>query len=373
MAETSFIDEVMGFDPAAAVTAFENSGSENRTNPNIYKTAPATTVNEDGHYHSKVRVLLNPYNIKRSIVHQARYSLTDANGFFPVISSLSDGDKNCPIFKGWKQLWFARVPNPKNPKEMIPDAEKQEWAKTMFDKSESDWVLVQIIEDENKPDLVGMFKLMKLPKAIYNRLKAKMSPTDAKKQAQPLMDYLFGPVLEMDVVPGPDDPEHPERKQRETSYDLCDFDTDPCPIIQTDGTPLFTDEEIEMIEEYNQANNDMVKAKTEAKRNEAAAKKEALAPKIRPLYGKAIEYIKTYAIDPVVECGYNPWTPELTARVNAWLEKVLNMEDPRNAVTTTTAAQANEAGEDNTKEEKKDPAKVFAPEPPVNEGSDLPF
>ena len=26
---------------------------------------------------------------------------------------------------------------------------------------------------------------------------------------------------------------------------------------------------------------------------------------------KAIDYIKTYAIDPVVECGYTPWSVEV--------------------------------------------------------------
>jgi hypothetical protein len=368
MAETNFIDEVMGFDPAAAVTAFENTTSEKRVNPNIYKTNPANTVNEDGHYHSRVRVLLNPYDIKRSIVHQARYAMKDQKGFFTAISSLSDGDKNCPIFKGWKKLWFATIQDPANPSQRIPDTERKDWAKSMFDKSESDWVLVQVIEDENQPDLVGMFKVMKMPKAILNRLMAKMNPTDPKKQKQPLMDYLFGPTLDMDVVPGPDDPQAPERKQREISYDLCDFDTDPTPIIQTDGTPLFTDEEIEMIEEYNQANVDVVKAKTETKRNEAAAKKEALAPKIRPLYGKAIEYIKTYAINPVIECGYTPWSEELTTRVNAWLDKVLDLQDPQgDAAPAATATVAT------TEEAPGITERTFEPEPSVEEGSDLPF
>jgi hypothetical protein len=331
MAENnSFIDEVMGFDPSAVATAFENSGAnERKVNPNIYKTNPKdATASEDGNYHSRVRVLLNPYNLKRNIVHQARYSMKDQNGFFQAISPLSNGDKNCPIFKGWKKLWFATKPDPEDATKQIPDAEKKAWARAKFDKSESDWVLIQVVEDDNKPDLVGMFKVMKMPSVVLNRLLAKMNPSDSKKQKQPLMDYLFGPCLEMNVAPGPDDPDKPERKQREINYDLCDFETDPTPIMKVDGTPLFSDDEIEMIEDYNSANNDMVKAKTENKRNEAMKRKEELAPKIRPLYGKAIEYIKENAIDPVVECGYSPWDEALTARVNAWLEKILRMEDP---------------------------------------------
>ena len=86
---------------------------------------------------------------------------------------------------------------------------------------------------------------------------------ESKKMPQPIMDYLFGPTLTLDVAPGPDDKDHPERKQREISYDLCEFDTDPTPIINVDGTPFFTDEEIELIENYNSLNNAIMKAKTD--------------------------------------------------------------------------------------------------------------
>lgn len=341
MAQTQeFIDEVMGFDPSTVVTAFEETNTDNGgkkyVNPNIYKTNPANSVNEDGHYHSKVRVLLNPYDIKRSIVHQVRYNMRDDKGFFTAISLLSVGNKECPIFKGWKSLWFAKIANPEDPKQMIEDTEKKEWAKSHFDKNESDWVLVQIIEDENQPELVGQFKVMKIAKAVLNRLLAKMNPSDPKKQKQPLMDYIFGPVLDMDVAPGPDDPNQPERKQREISYDLCDFDTDPTPIIKVDGTPLFSDDEIEIIDEYNAANNDMVKAKTAAKVEAAKAKKAELAPQVRELYAKAVEYVKTCAFDPIVECGYTPWSAELTTRVQAWLDKVTAMVEPANAAPVAT-------------------------------------
>lgn len=338
MSEKSYIDEVMSIDPSEVVTAFQNTQSSDRTvNSNIYKTNPANSVSEDGNYHSRIRVLLNPYDIKHSIVHSARYSMRDAQGFFQVTSSLSVGDKNCPIFKGWKSLWFAKTSDPNNPSEMIEDTAKKAWARKMFQKNEADWVLIQVIEDENQPELTGQFKLMKLPKSIMNRLQAKMNPTDTKKMKQPLMDYLFGSVLDMNVQPGPDDPKAPERKQREISYDLCDFDTDIQPVICTDGTPLFTDEEIELIEEYNNANTEMYKAKTQSKRDEAAKKKADLVNDIRPLYAKAIDYVKTYAMNPVVECSYTPWTPEVTARVNAWLEKVLNMEDPENGSSASTS------------------------------------
>lgn len=375
MAQTQeFIDEVMGFDPSEVVTAFEetnpDNGGKKYVNPNIYKTNPAISVSEDGHYKSKVRVLLNPYDIKRSIVHQVRYNMRDEKGFFTANSLLSVGNKECPIFKGWKSLWFAKIADPENPKQMIEDTEKKDWAKAHFDKSESDWVLVQIIEDENQPELVGQFKVMKIAKAILNRLLAKMNPSDPKKQKQPLMDYIFGPVLDMDVAPGPDDEKAPERKQREINYDLCDFDSDPTPIIKVDGTPLFTDEEIEIIDDYNDANDDLVKAKSSAKVEAAKAKKAELAPKVRELYVKAVDYVKACAINPVLECGYTPWDAELTARVQAWLDKVTAMVEPANA------APAKRGSED------APAATTSAPAAPANDttfdagadaGTDLPF
>lgn len=335
MENTSFIDSIMGFNPAEVVNSF-NQPAEKQGNTNIYRTNPKNSTSEDGHYHSTIRVLLNPFNIKRSIIHQATYAMTDENGFFMVKSALGNGDKNCPLFKAWKQLWFSG------------DEVKKDWSKEIFDKSESDWVLVQIIEDDNQPELKGQFKVMKIPKAIMARLQAKMNPTDGKKAPQPLMDYLFGPVLEMDVQPGPDDPKNPGRKNREISYDLCDFGTDVQPIIKTDGTPLFDDEQIETIESYYQAQLDMLKAKTESKRAEAESRKNALRDDIRELYSIAVEYMKGNALDIEDECSYKPWDERTTERVNNWIEKVLRCENPQygpNPVVTSSAPAAAPSGD----------------------------
>lgn len=326
MSEKDFIDEIMGFNPQE-VSAFKQDEPKQFTNQNVYKTNPVNSVAEDGHYRSVVRVLYNPFDIKHSIVKQVNYAMHDDKSFFMVKSSLGEGDKSCPIFSAWKKLWFAQGDDV-DERGRKCDGKKREWAKQMFDKSESDWALVQVIEDENQANLVGQFKVMKLPRAVMNKLQAKMNPTDPKKAPVPLMDYLFGPALEIDVTPGPDDPKQPLRKQREINYDLCDFGTDPQPIIRTDGTPLFTDEELEVIESYNQANVDLVKAKTEAKRKDAASKKEELTAAVRELYAKAVAYMKENAIDVVDECAYKPWDEHTKARVENWILSVLNMQDP---------------------------------------------
>lgn len=313
---TDFIDDVMGFNPTD-LTIF-NAPEAQEFNQTVYRTNPKDSKSEDGHYRSKIRVIYNPNDIKQSIVKQATYAMNDANGFFMVKSKLGNGDRTCPIFTAWKKLWFSG------------DNAKKDWAKQMFDKSESQWALVQIIEDENRPELTGQIKVMKLPKAIYVKLEALMNPSpESKKSPVPVMDYIFGRILEMDVTPGPDDPQHPERKNREIKYDLCSFENDPTPIIKVDGTPFFTDEELELIETYNTAKIDLGKAKTEKKKEEAQQIINSNQAAIKELYIKVIAYLKENALDLVKECTYQPWDEATENRVHVWINTVLNMQDPK--------------------------------------------
>ena len=321
---TDFIDDVMGFNPTD-LNVF-NAPEATDFNQNVYKTNPKDSKAEDGHYRSKLRVLYNPFDIKQSIVKQITYAMNDAEGFFMVKSKLANGDRECPIFKSWKKLWFSGV------------EEKKEWARKMYDKSESQWCLVQILEDDNRPELVGQIKAMKLPKAIFVKLEALMNPApETKKLPVPVMDYIFGRVLEMDVTPGPDDPAHPERKQREIKYDLCAFESDPTPIINVDGTPFFTDDELELIDTYNTARVDLAKAKSDKKKQEAQQVLVDNQAAIRDLYGKVIEYLKANAIDLVKECAYQPWDEATEKRVQNWIDIVATMNDPK-AVTATDVA-----------------------------------
>lgn len=335
MNENDFLSEMMGLNPQD-LNVFHEVESTN-TNTNIYKTQPSESKSEDGHYRCDLRVLYNPADPKNSVVKSLSYSCKDADGFFKVQSALVNGDKNCPLFKAWKQLWFSK------------DESKKEWARQMFDRSETQWVLVQIINDENHPEMKGQIKAMKLPKVIYTKMAAKMNPApESKKQPIALMDYLFGPVLEMDVAPGPDDPQNPKRKFREISYDLCEFNTEIRPIINTDGTELFTDAELELIEEYNSHKQAMMKAKTQASKDKEQAQLDQLTPAIRDCYAKAIKFmkdtLKTAGFDLQKECGYMPWTPELKARVDKWIAAVLNMQDP----SVTTVNEVVEAAQDAT-------------------------
>ena len=335
MKEQDFLNDIMGFDPSN-LDAFHPQEAKRNDNPDIYKTNPIKfSTSEDGHYHSQVRVLYNPFNFKDSIVKQVKYSMSDVNGFFRADSRLAIGDTRCPIFSAWKKLHFAKDASGQ------PDKEKDDFAKRMFDKAETQWVLVQIIEDDNQPDLVGKFKVWKLPMTVWEKMQDKMNPAPEKKKApQALMDYLFGPVLSIDVTPGPDDPKNPERKQREISYTLCDFESDACPIIKTDGTQLFTDEELELIDAYNTAKSAVNKAKTEKAKAEKQAEVDKMTADIKKLYIKALDYMKENALNVSEICGYHEWDEALTTRVNNWIKLVLEMKDPSTTVTADVAPNA---------------------------------
>lgn len=322
----SFIDDIMGFDPQS-LDAFQEPVSNTNYDVNIYKTNPVKlSKSDDGHYRAKIRVIYNPFNPKKSIVKQETYFIKDINGSLLVRSKLSNDDRDCPIFKAWKSLWFSG------------DDAKKEWAKQMFEKSSLQYCLVQILEDENQPELVGKILAWKLPKTVFTKMSAKMNPApESKKTPVPVMDYLMGLPLDLDVAPGPDDPSAPERKQREINYDLCEFDNDYAPITKVDGTPLFEESELETIDAFVTAKAEMAKAKTAAKKEAAAKTVTDLTPAIKELYLKSMNYLKENSFDLVDECGYKDWDEATEKRVADWISLVVNMCNP---ATTSIAAVA---------------------------------
>ena len=363
----SSIDDFMGFDPSS-LEAFKEKPQSNY-DENVYKTNPKDSKSDTGNYFSTIKLLYNPNNPKKSIQHQATYWCEDADGGFLVKSKLGNGDKTCPIFCAWKKLHFSG------------DESKKAFAKEMFQKTESNWVLVQILADDNKPELVGQFKFMKLPQAIYDKMVAKMNPApETKKAPVSVMDYLVGPVLAMQVQPGPDDPLNPSRKQREISYTLCDFEEDATPIISTGGSPLFTEEELETIETYAEARKKLAKAKTDASKIAAQKEIDSVANDIKELYKKALDYVKQNAPDLEKECGFQEWDANTTKRVQNWIDIVLQGKNPKTETPDQKSREKTEKEEEETKATGFDATDPFAAA--VNESStgatsneddDLPF
>lgn len=324
------LDTIMGFNPSD-LSVFQEQPQASYEDPLIYKTKPSESITEDGVYHSVVKILYNPFDVKQSIVKQLVYSFRDENGFFMVDSNLVNGDKTCPIFTSWKKLWYPET------------VERRAFAKEHYQRSEPNWVLVQIMEDENQPENIGKLMFWKMPYAVLEKLTAKMNPVGGKKQPLQLMDYLIGRALEIVVQPGPDDPKHPERKKREISYTLCDFSEDYKVITKIDGTPLFSDEEYAIIDEYvtlrDKAGKGKVKGKDKTpeqiKEEIIEINKSEIGNKMRDLYKKAIEYLKENAPNLVDHFYFKEWDEATRARVMKLLSKLEKMEDPSSTTQST--------------------------------------
>ena len=365
-----FIDELMGFDPSQ-VAAFNEPEQKSNQNQNLYKTNPLKVdpkIAPDGHYHAKIRILYNPHDMKMSIVNNAHYSMTDDQGFFMLDSRLAFGDRSCFMFKAWKKLHFDESTD-----KFTVDGKqytKKEWGDHMFDKGEERYCLVQVIEDANQPDKVGKFLGWRLPKAIYDVLEAKMHPTDKSKAPQDMMNYLFGPVLELDVTPGPEDPAAPERRQREIKYTLCAFESDPTPILSVTGEELFNDDERDMITDYATAKKTIMDAKATAKKkDEATAKCKEIVEPLKKLMQRAMDYVKENAINIVEEFGYHEPNDALRARAEKWIDIVVNkLQNPQ---TYTDETSGSEKKSDTNQGKSSYPTEVAAPS--TNPIDDLPF
>ena len=324
MSNFSELDDMMGYN--ALNTDIFAKPATNAGNPNIYRTNPKDTKAEDGHYHCKLRVLYNPFDKRRTIVHSETINLRDADGYLTVKSSLSDAEdqnspyfrdaKKCPIFTQWKKVRFNS-----NLSDEVREAAKKQWNEN---KRSADYILVQVIEDKNQPEWVGRIAPWKIPSTVLKKVESKRNPSkDSGKVSVDVLNYLTGRVLDVEVVPGPDDPKDRNRYFREISYDLCEFDSEVCPIIKVDGTPLFTDEEVELIEKYDKKLTAIAKMKSPEERDKSydLLKANKLFEDIKVLMKRAIDYVKENAVNLVDECAYKPWDEETTARVNAIMKE----------------------------------------------------
>lgn len=340
------MEDLLGFDPSQ-LSVFNEEQPKSTGNSLIYRTRPADSKSEDGIYRSTIKVVLNPHDLKKSVLEQQAYGLQDADGWFTVVSSLTNNDKNCPVFKAWKQCHFSKDENLQ--KQALT---KDKGGRGLFDKRFARYVVVQILEDNNQPDLVGKYMFYKLPKAIWEMITNKMTPSpESKKASIPVMDFLFGRAIELEVKPGPDDKNAPERKTREISYAGSELTEDIVSCINPDGTALLDEDQQKVLDQYVEEMTDKVwKQKDPVKRAEAMAEINAgeNAAKLREIYKDVLEEIKKVCPNIIEELGYKPWSPEVTERVNKWISVVLAGGDPstlnapaavKDAVAATEAAE----------------------------------
>jgi hypothetical protein len=341
--------------------SFEN---EKSFQDNFYKCNPKLSKSEDGHYRSVIKVIYNPHNLMQTLVERQVYSMTDENGWFSVVSSLSNGDTNCPIFKAWKSLRYSKDPVKESC--ALPESKG---GKGWFNKKTERWVTIQVIEDVNQPELVGRYLFWKLPATIWRMIDAKQNPSpESGKAPIPVFDFLIGRAIELDVTPGPDDPADPSRKNREIKYDLSNLSDDPVQCINTDGTPLLTDDQQEIVDEYMDMMKKVWKARSAEKRDQLQA--EVMES---DTYKAFDSFYETEILDKIkADCGnvyeelsYKPWDEQTTSRVNAWLTKVTNGIDPSTvAINETVDLLSSDAPSE---------SKVETVEESSEEDVDLPF
>jgi hypothetical protein len=328
------MNSILGFDPASlSVFTQPEVKSENQFNSNIYKARPAESKSTDGIYRATIRLVYSPQNMTRSILERQSYGLTDARGFFQVVSKLTNNDTSCPIFSAWKQCRYS-----KNPVLQAQAATKDKGGNGLFDKRFERYVTIQVMDDQNHPELNGKYMFWKLPKFVYEALQAKMKPSDESNKASiPVMDALFGRAIYLEVKPGPDDPNAPERRTRETSYNTTEISDDIMSCTNPDGSPLLTADEQKILDAYIEAMTPIWKSRDPQKREEmmAAVNADPNTIKLGEIYKNVIEKMKEFCPDLVAELGYNEWSEDVTKRVNDWIACVLAGKNPAAVITTS--------------------------------------
>lgn len=320
-------NEILGFDPTSLSVLNQEENSSKSFNSNIYRTRPSEAKSDDGHYYATIKIIYNPFDLKHSVLEQQSYGLQDGNGWFTVISSLTNNDTSCPIFKAWKKCHFAE----KGSDLWKQAASKDEGGNQLFDKRYARYVTIQVMKDKNHPELEGKYMFWKMPKAIWDIITAKMTPSkESGKVSIPVMDFLFGRSLDIEVVPGPKDPAHPEREARETKY-IAELSEETVSCTNPDGSPLLNDSEQYVLDTYVSAMSKVWRTKDPDERAEKLAEVNAdpNTKELRQIYGKVLENIKKFCPNLIEELSYKEWTPEVKDRVQKWIDIVLSGNDPK--------------------------------------------
>ena len=367
---SNFDTDFLGFDPSQ-LDVFNQKETKSQGNPLIYKTSPAIAKSEDGHYRCTIKVVYNPFNPKQSVLEQQSYAIHDKDGWLTLISALTINEtKLCPIFKAWKRCHYA---DPKKFKDEPDKAKfeqilanqaipKDKGGKGLFDKRFARYVVVQVLEDENQPEKVGKFLFWKCPKAIWTQIDSKIHPAPESKKAKiPVMDYLFGNSIELEVIPGAGNPGD-ETYGRDTKY-IGDFSRRPVSCINPDGSPMLNDSEQTVLNNYIAAMEPVWDSKDPAKRAEmeAAIKADPNTAELGKIYNKVLTQIKSLCPNIDDELSYKPWNDAINARVDRWIKIVLMGNDPDDEKSYKLLEMAENGDTDEKTEVNKEDTKTEAP------------
>lgn len=318
--------DLLGFDPTQLSVFNQDENKNNNANTDIYHTRPADSVSEDGRYRATIKVIYSPFDLKHSVLEQQSYSMHDAEGWFSVVSSLTNNDTSCPVFKAWKTCRYSPEGSVLN-KQSTP---KEKGGNGLFDKRFARYVTIQVISDKNRPELEGRYMLWKMPKSIWDIINAKMNPAkESGKAAIPVMDFLFGRAIDLEVIPGPDDPKAPERKTRETKY-MGEITEEVVTCMNPDKSSLLDAQEQTVLDTYVNAMSKVWRSKDVETRNELIKQINAdpNTQQLQKIYRDVLSKIKTFCPDLNKELGYNEWDDATKKRVQNWIDIVLQGNDP---------------------------------------------
>jgi len=318
--------EILGFDPSQ-LSIFNPEDAPKGGNSLIYHTRPSDSVSEDKLYRCTIKVIYNPFDIKNSIFEQQAYSMQDKDGFFQVVSSLTVNDLNCPIFKAWKKCHYAKKDENFNLWKQA--ASKDDGGKQMFDKRFGRYVIIQVLEDKNQPQLENKYMLWKLPKTVYELIQAKMKPAkEDNRAAIPVMDFLFGRSIKLTVKPGPGKPGD-VNYSRQTTY-LAEFSEKTVPCKTPTGEPILNDADSKVLNTYVDAIRKVWESEKEDERNTLMAEinSDPNTAELKKIYSKVIAQLKEWCPNLVDIMGYKEWDDATKARVKAWIDIILQGNDP---------------------------------------------
>ena len=318
-------NDILGFDPTQ-LTVFSQTERKPQGSQLVYHTRPEESKANDGVYRSTIKVIYNPFNLPASVIEQQGYYIEDAQGGLFVVSSLTNDDTSCPIFKAWKKCRYSDAGSVL----WKQQAGEDKGGRALFDKRFARYVTIQVMEDKNHPELEGKYMFWKVPKSIWEMIDSKQHPSvESGKCPIPVMDFLFGRSIELEVKPG-QGPKGSLEYRRGTSY-IGELSEDTTSCTNPDKTPLLTPDEQNVLDTY------VAKVKLIWKEKDPEVRKtmnmqlnsDPITQQLKTIYNKVLESIKQVCPNVLEEMGYKPWDEATTNRVNNWINVVLSGDIPK--------------------------------------------
>ena len=188
-----------------------------KKNIEIYQ--PSADKGKDQVYQAVIRFIPNIRNPRASKIQKYYVWLDDGTDTaFSV---------DCPSTVGKKSILKDTYWKLKNSQ----SAKDQELAEK-FSRTESYYSIIQIVKDQNDPELEGKLMIFKFGTKINTKIENLLKPTDGFSEPQNPYDLFNGRLFKLHIT----------KKQQWNNYDNCEFIGDKCALV-FDGKPVKNVEE----------------------------------------------------------------------------------------------------------------------------------